>query len=228
MISCVSEDSVLVTFGDRITPTHTLQIATLCNRLELHHQDWLVDLIPSYTTLLVVYDPMRAGVHTVCQCINDALAFDAQHSSAKSPDQPSQRHHKIPVYYSEETGPDLLFLAQSKGLSIEEVIQRHSALEYQVYAIGFMPGFGFLGSVDPKLATPRKDTPRASVSSGSVGIANQQTAIYPKTSPGGWQIIGRSPTTMFDSQKLSLLNIGDRVQFLPISREHFMDLGGEL
>lgn len=227
MIRCVSEDAVLVSFGDQIEPTLTARIAALCNWMEHHQRQWLVDLVPSYTTLLVVYDPMKAGAHQVCQAIDEGLA-QANQSVMDADKRSLGRLHDIPVYYSEESGPDLKPLAESRGLSMESVIALHSDVEYQVFAIGFMPGFGFLGSVDPRLATPRKDTPRSRVPAGSVGIANRQTAVYPKASPGGWQIIGRSPTTMFHPNTLSLLSAGDRVRFQPISRDRFLALGGEL
>lgn len=140
----------------------------------------------------------------------------------------SGRLVELPVYYSSKTGPDLQWLASQSGLDCEEVIRRHCSLEYRVHALGFAPGFAFMGQVDPSIAAPRKASPRKQVPAGSVGIANRQTAVYPQTSPGGWQLIGRCPTPLFDPINLSLLKVGDRVRFTPISREEFLTAGGEL
>jgi KipI family sensor histidine kinase inhibitor len=136
----------------------------------------------------------------------------------------------IPVYYDSSVGLDLVSLAQNKELSVEDVIRLHVQKDYFVYAIGFAPGFPYMGEVDKKIATPRLANPRAKVPKGSVGIADIQTAIYPKQSPGGWQIIGRTPTPMFDASYdgLSYLRVGDKVNFEPISQEMFKKLGGVL
>lgn len=224
MIDCVSENSVLVTLGSRIDPRLTVRIAALCDWLEQQQFQWLIDVVPSYTTLLVVYDPMQLDFRGVTRCLNGGLSL--QHSTEEVC-RPATLH-EIPVYYSPETGPDLIELARQKGLTESQVVELHSQREYQVYAIGFMPGFGFLGTVDPKIQMSRKTTPRPQVPAGSVAIANEQTAIYPKASPGGWQLIGRSPSVMFDRQHLSRFRIGDRVRFTPVSRTDYLGLGGQL
>ncbi|SFM56461.1 5-oxoprolinase subunit PxpB [Marinobacter zhejiangensis] len=225
MIDCVSENSVLVTLGNRIDPALTSKIVALCEWLDLNGEGWLVDLVPSYTTLLVVYDPLQRDFRDVTRIVRQGVGGLAQLTRQPS----SEGHsHEIPVYYSPESGPDLLALAKLKGLSVDEVIRLHSQRSYQVYALGFLPGFGFLGTVDPQIQAPRKVVPRASVPAGSVAIANGQTAIYPRTSPGGWQLIGRSPTVMFDRHSLSRLSIGDQVRFFPVSRKEYLSMGGEL
>ncbi|WP_375177078.1 5-oxoprolinase subunit PxpB [Marinobacter mobilis] len=224
MIDCVSENSALVTLGRQISPRLTARIAALCDWLEQQSFQWLIDLVPSYTTVLVVYDPMQLDFRGVKQCLNNGLSLLQQTTVQGRPG----TVHEIPVYYAPETGPDLGELATQKGLSESRVIELHSQREYQVYAIGFMPGFGFLGTVDPQIQAPRKATPRALVPAGSVAIANEQTAIYPKASPGGWQLIGRSPAVMFDRQNLSRFRIGDRVRFVPVSRADYLGLGGRL
>jgi KipI family sensor histidine kinase inhibitor len=136
----------------------------------------------------------------------------------------------LPVFYSPEVGPDLLSLAKAKNLSPDDVIRLHHEREYRVYAIGFAPGFAYLGQVSERLATARLATPRAKVPRGAVGIADQQTAVYPSESPGGWNLIGRCPVRMFDPNALDALkvSVGDRVRFEPINRETFLELGGEL
>ena len=134
----------------------------------------------------------------------------------------------LPVWYGPESGPDLVELADSNGLSVDEVVQRHHTREYRVYAIGFAPGFAYLGEVDEVIARPRLTTPRQQVPTGSVGIADRQTAVYPAESPGGWNLIGRCPVRMFDPlAAVSMpVGVGDRIQFEPISRSEHLELGG--
>ncbi len=228
-ISAVSEDSVLVTFADAISDALPRRIAHLCNRIEADRNEWLVDLVPSYTTLLVIYDPVQIDFRWVEAYLERSLRMPRETDpDSASPDQPAQTTHDIPVYYSPESGPDLEWIARENNLSVDDVINYHTGRTYTVYAIGFAPGFAFMGQVDPAIATPRKDTPRSRVPAGSVGIANRQTAVYPKASPGGWQLIGKSPVGLFDPTNLSLLNVGDVVRFQPVSRERFLELGGEL
>ena len=136
----------------------------------------------------------------------------------------------LPVHYSHETGADLQALAARAKLSVEDVIKLHSATEYSVFAIGFAPGFAYLGQVDERIAAPRLATPRTLVPQGSVAIADRQTAIYPSDSPGGWNLIGRCPVTMFNpaAQPAMPICVGDRVRFEPVDRKRFIALGGEL
>ena len=136
----------------------------------------------------------------------------------------------LPAYYSPESGPDLEALAQRADLSIEEVIKIHSEMEYRVYAIGFAPGFAYLGEVDERIAAPRLSTPRTRVPRGAIAIADRQTAVYPAVSPGGWNLIGLCPTRMFDpkAEPTMPVQVGDRIRFNPISRDEFFAQGGEL
>jgi KipI family sensor histidine kinase inhibitor len=134
----------------------------------------------------------------------------------------------LPVWYGAEAGPDLKALAESNGLTPDEVVQRHHAREYRVYAVGFAPGFAYLGEVDEAIARPRLATPRQHVPTGSVGIADRQTAVYPAESPGGWNLIGRCPVRIFDPMAAvpMPMAVGDRIQFEPISRTDYLELGG--
>ena len=138
------------------------------------------------------------------------------------------RRIELPLYYSLESGPDLKRLAARAKLSIAEVISIHQQTEYTVFAMGFSPGFAYLGEVDPRISAPRLDTPRQQVAKGSVGIADRQTAIYPAQSPGGWNIIGLCPAPMFDlnKQPSTLVKPGDTVCFKAIDRMQFIQLGG--
>jgi KipI family sensor histidine kinase inhibitor len=136
----------------------------------------------------------------------------------------------LPVYYSTESGADLEHLAEQAELSIADVIALHSGTEYRVYAIGFAPGFAYLGHVDPRIAAPRLPTPRQKVPRGSVAIADRQTAVYPAASPGGWNLIGNCPQRLFDphAKPVMPVAVGDRVRFEAITRERFLARGGEL
>ena len=225
-LSPVSENAVLITLGDEISEALTPQILTLKALVEDDLGDVLLDIIPSYTTLLVIYDlhllTLEAARARLRQCLarlNDALTQAAE-----------GRQVDIPVWYDSAVGYDLETLARDINLSVDEAIRLHTGKTYQVFALGFNPGFGFLVKVDKRLVSPRHATPREQVAAGSVGIADAQTAVYPKASPGGWQIIGRSPTRLFDPDKpldeAALLRVGDRVRFRAVSRDEFVALGG--
>jgi KipI family sensor histidine kinase inhibitor len=223
MIEQVSVDSLLLRLGDSIDPALPGRLATLCHLLEKHSNHWLVDLVPSYTTLLVTWDPLVTDYRSVRHRVLDCLDVSASDRTDKA-----SRLHRIPVWYSTNSGPDLADVARHAGLSVDQVIRIHSDTRYRVYALGFAPGFAFLGETDERIAMPRKTTPRTRVPAGSVAIANRQTAIYPLESPGGWQLIGLSPVRLFDPQNLSLLATGDEVQFYPVTEAEYREMGGEV
>ena len=139
------------------------------------------------------------------------------------------QRHVLPVWYDLSVGPELSLLAARIGGPVSEVIRRHSEREYQVFALGFAPGFAFMGLVEEALAAPRLNTPRKRVAAGSVGIAERQTAAYPAQSPGGWNLIGRTPSALFDRNRegYSLMQPGDTVQFEAVSHAEFIRLGGD-
>lgn len=219
-------DTLTLYFGDRIdiALTEKIRIAAeaLSNKLGLR----LVDLVPSYTSLLLRYDLL----------IDDysSLLTDIAAVLNNLPDHPAEGENAgaidIPVFYHPSVGPDLEAIAARAGLSIEQVIQRHSRQIYHVFAIGFAPGFAYLGEVPQDLETSRLATPRAKVPAGSLGIADRQTAIYPLASPGGWNLIGRTPLTLFDvhREQPSLLRAGQQVRFRAITRDEFLALGGQI
>jgi KipI family sensor histidine kinase inhibitor len=155
--------------------------------------------------------------------IDEALAGLAPDAQARG------KSHVLPVWYDVSVGPELTLLASRSGLSVSEVIKRHSDHEYQVFALGFAPGFAFMGLVDEVLASPRLSTPRKRVAAGSVGIAERQTAAYPVVSPGGWNLIGRTPARLFDRQRdgYSLLQPGDTVRYQAVDHAEFLKLGGD-
>ncbi|MGV8842400.1 MAG: 5-oxoprolinase subunit PxpB [Pseudomonas sp.] len=216
-------DSLILRLFDSIDEGNMPWMLAASQRLRSHFGDALIDLVPSYTTLLLHYDIERISASQARDLITQAFA-DLQPASTTD-----GRCHSLPTWYDRSVGPELPLLAQRSGLSEAEVIRRHSSHEYQVFAIGFAPGFAFMGLVEEVLATPRLSTPRKRIAPGSVGIAERQTAVYPVASPGGWNLIGRSPAQLFDRNidGYSLLQPGDRVRFEPIEHAEFVRLGGD-
>ena len=189
----------------------------------------IIDLVPSYASLMVMFNMMVTDHHHVRNKLRELL----QHIDHELTEQTSSDDNNIvelPVYYSEESGPDLSVIAQRAQLTTEQVIEIHQAQEYRVYAIGFAPGFAYLGEVDERIAAPRLSTPRMKVPKGAVAIADRQTAIYPSVSPGGWNLIGLCPINMFDAKATPTMpvNVGDRVKFKAICKDEFIALGGIL
>lgn len=216
-------DGWLVRLFNEIEESNLAWLTALVRNCEAAFGDSLVDLVPSYTTLLVIFDPLRLSPEEARQRLQAVLL-------ALAPDQDAGATvlQELPTWYDERVGPELPRLAERAGMSIAEVIECHTACTYRVYALGFAPGFAFMGSVDERLATPRLETPRKRVPAGSVGIAGRQTAAYPAVSPGGWNLIGRTAAVLFDRDRdgFSLLKVGDRVRFVPVSQEEFARRGG--
>lgn len=204
-------------------PDYPLFFSALIEFLSTQHRHKFIEIIPSYHSCLLAFDNRKLDKPTIKQIIN---AFISSY-------QPNKKHppklHQIPVCYDSEFALDLAAMADKNNLSIEQIIQTHCQHQYTVYSLGFIPGFAFLGYVDDKIAMPRHLTPRDCVSGGSVGIAGKQTGIYPKDSPGGWQIIGKTPTLLYAPEKniFSIFHIGDQVQFYPIERDEFHRLQTE-
>lgn len=213
-------DSALsVEFGAVIDPLINRQVQALFKKLKADPPSGLIDLIPTYRSLLVQYDPIRLSFEDLQKIIFSLV--DLSESLFETTD----RMVEIPVCYGNDFGPDLGEIAAFHHLSSEEVVTIHSEGLYQVYMIGFTPGFPYLGGLDTRLVTPRKKVPRALVPAGTVGIAGQQTGIYPLDSPGGWQLIGRTPVKLFDLTQPEpfYLKSGDQVTFKAISKEEFED-----
>lgn len=219
----ISEGTLMVEFSTVISTETTQCISDFITYIQQQYASVIIEIVPSYTKVMLQYKLGQCDFNqlqqTSLQWYQD-YNIDRQLISAKV--------HHLAVYYHPEVGPDLQALAMSRQLSIEAVIKLHSSQIYDIGAIGFAPGFAFLSVVDEAIAVPRHPTPRQYVPAGSVGIADQQTAIYPQNSPGGWHIIGNCPQPIFeaDSYPQSDFNIGDKVKFEPIERSIFLDLGG--
>ena len=227
-IEIASENSYIVYFGDRsslhISPEISAAIAAARAQVEQKFGNCLIDSVASYASLLVIYDTNLCDHLWAKKTLRDIL------NTPQSEQKNSGQLVKIPVFYSTKYGPELSLLADNAGLSVDEIISIHSSTEYRVYAIGFAPGFAYLGEVDERLAAPRLATPRLKVPAGAVAIADRQTAAYPASSPGGWNLIGLCPTPMFNpnTQPHMPVSVGDRVQFEPIDEQQYLSLGGEL
>jgi inhibitor of KinA len=228
-ISPLGESALVVSFGNAIDDDINQHVLQVFQRLK-QTSPFIIDVIPAYSSLSIYYDVL--ALHE-----KDKSAFEKMEAiitpllGNKSNDVPNTgRDVSIPVCYSDEFALDIKDLAAQKSLSAEEVIQLHMAKTYRVYMIGFLPGFPYMGKVDSRIATPRKSSPRTTIPAGSVGIAGEQTGIYPLASPGGWNIIGRTPLPLFDKDRTEpvLLQPGDRVRFYSITEDEFKNYQGRI
>ena len=222
-IFVVSDTAYSVEFGDEISQAVAAKVAAFTALLDADDTLPLLEIIPSYRAVLVMYNPLRTNAKEI--------AGQLKKMSSQLPQQGkiAGQTVEIPVCYGGAYGPDLAGLAAEKGLSEQEVIEIHSSAHYPVYMMGFMPGFAYLGGLDKRIAAPRLSIPRIAVNAGSVGIAGEQTGIYPLKLPGGWRLIGRTPLALFDKQRPDpfLLKAGNTVRFVPINEQAYLDQGGE-
>jgi len=206
------ESMLLVELESAIDPVVNERAILLASRLRDRNARGVRDIVPGYCTLGVHYDPLQTDLAALEQAIEREFAGLASLEAVAA-----RPVIEIPVSYGGEHGPDLEAVAAHAGYSMAEVVRRHSERTYRVYMLGFVPGFAYMGRVDPSIAAPRHRVPRERVRAGSVGIAGLQTGVYPVESPGGWQLIGHTTTAMFDPRrdKPSLLAAGDLVRFVP-------------
>lgn len=178
----------------------------------------VVETVPAFASLLVRYDPLRTDYDTVAAAVKPLTA------RTKARRHRGGRTVTIPVCYGGEYGPDLQTVARHAGLTGREVIRLHTAPCYRIYMLGFLPGFPYLGGLDPALFTPRLENPRTAIPAGSVGIGGQQTGVYPVASPGGWQLIGRTPLRLFDPARPLPYAAGDHIRFTAITPQQFRQI----
>ena len=217
-IKPLGDSALLISFGEIIDEEINEKVHALTRAIEKADFEWLVEVVPAYSSLLVVYDPLKVSHAEVEGAIKPLLNAKAEDFEG--------RFIEIPVVYGSSYGPDIEFVAEHNGLTVDDVVEIHSRQVYRVYFLGFLPGFAYLGGMDERIATPRLEKPRLKVPAGSVGIGGKQTGIYPLESPGGWRLIGRTPLRLFNPEKEppTLLQPGDKVKFMPIDESEFRDL----
>jgi len=215
----MGDRALLLEFGDGISPVINEKVRRMSLAIQAEIKEGILETIPTYRSLLIIYHPMILPIKDLekrCERIEEGL---------QQIPFPEPTLTRIPVVYGGSYGPDLGGVATYHRISPEKVIQLHTSKPYLVYMIGFMPGYPYMGELPEELATPRLKTPRLLVPKGSVAIAQRQTGIYSMESPGGWQILGRTPVELFDPEKdlPALLQMGDLVQFYPISEKEFKE-----
>src|SRR4051812_2551524 len=222
-IVALGDSALLLRLGSDFEkePSRTLETVVKATQLlKTTHIPGVIELVPAYTTIALFYDPVRVMDHDVqleniVPWLTPKIETALRGLTKRQRPKLDSRIEEIPVCYDSEFGFDLEEVAQRANVSVNEVVSLHAAPEYRVHCVGFTPGFGFLSGLDPKLATPRRATPRTKVPGGSVAIGGRQTGVYPLRSPGGWNVIGRTPLQLFDLKREppGLLQTGDRVRF---------------
>jgi KipI family sensor histidine kinase inhibitor len=215
----MGDRGLLLEFGDEISAEVNEKVRRMTLAIQAESIEGMIETVPTYRSLLVLYNPLILPVDELKKRL---IRLEEELKQTSFPD---PKLTKIPVLYGGAYGPDLEGVARHLQISPEEVVRLHCSKPYFIYMIGFMPGFPYMGELPDTLITPRLKTPRLSVPAGSVAIAQKQTGIYPMESPGGWQIIGRTPIKLFDPEKdpPALLQMGDLVQFYPISEKEFKE-----
>lgn len=220
----VSENCVLIEFGNKISEDINKKIRIFCEYLDMKSFYGLIEYIPYFSSVSLIYDPLKIKGKESFKFVKEKLGdillnIDFSHDY-------KENIVEIPVYYGGECGQDIEHVANVNNITVDDVINIHSNGKYLVYMIGFAPGFPYLGGLSEKLYTPRRSTPRLVIPQGSVGIAGMQTGVYPIETPGGWQIIGQTPIKLFDinRENKTLLKCGDIAKFYPISYDEYLKI----
>jgi inhibitor of KinA len=213
----LGDAALMVELGREIDPAVSDRVIAYAEAIHARRWDGVLDVVPTYCSVTIHVDPLVLDVGTLMDRLRQISPADSAQKKS------SGRHHRIPVLYGGEFGPDLEDVAAFANLPVAEAIRLHASILYRVYMIGFSPGFPYLGSVPAPLAMPRLATPRTTVPAGSVGIAGSQTGIYPTATPGGWRIIGRTPRQLYRPNNATpfLLSPGDFVQFQPVDPREY-------
>lgn len=221
-ILALGDSAITIEFGDEIDPEINARVMAFAKTLIDQRWQGIHDVVPTYRSVTIHFNPLRCDSAALTKKLKTVPHHEPGHVASQG------TLHEIPVLYGAEWGPDLDDVAAFAGLQPNEAIALHSSIHYRVYMLGFSPGFPYLGLVPECLAIPRRLTPRTQVPAGSVGIAERQTGIYPTATPGGWQLIGRTPTAIYRRTSVDpfLLKPGDLVRFRSIDRDEFDDLRG--
>lgn len=216
-IRTAGDSTLLVEFGKEINPEINARIASFVQLVREQQVEGIVDMIPTYCSLLINYDPRIVLYKDIKKRIQDLLKVELSGTAR------CKKIYEIPVCYGGEYGPDLDLIAEHAGLSKEEVIQIHSSQDYLIYMLGFLPGFTYLGGLDERIHTPRLPNPRIRIEAGSVGIGGSQTGIYPLDSPGGWNLMGKTPVKTYDPDRETpiLVEAGEYIRFVPIDEDEY-------
>lgn len=220
----VGEGAILVEFGQDVSPVIQAGVSALEQAITFEMHPAISEWVPTYRSLLVYYDPLQVSYQELADWLLE------RSSNQGNVEAVPRRRVTIPVLYGGEMGPDLEFVAQHTRLDPAEVIRLHEQPDYLVYMLGFMPGFPYLGGLNPQIITPRLTTPRTAVPAGSVGIADRQTGVYPLSSPGGWQLIGRTPMRLYAPERPEpiMLRPGDLLKFRSVTAEEYADLAEQV
>ena len=215
------DKSIVVEFGNEINEGINKKVISLMKVIEKSNlKNVVTEIIPTYRSLMINYNPLNIEYDNL---INEVKELEQKLEEIKIEE---PKIHEIPVCYNKQFGIDIETVANHNDLTVDEVIQIHTSKEYLIYMLGFTPGFPYLGGMDKRIATPRLQIPRTKIHAGSVGIAGSQTGVYPIDSPGGWQIIGRTPIKLYDENREQqiLLRAGDFIKFVPITLDEFIKI----
>lgn len=213
----VGDSAIKVNFAGEISPELNAAIRAYCRGLEEASIFGVIEWVPAFNSVTVYYRPKQIGYNFLAEKLDNLCDLPDDKTKMKS------RIVRVPVLYGGKYGPDLQRVAELNQLEKEEVIDIHQNQEYLVYMIGFLPGFPYLGGLDKRIAAPRLEQPRREIFAGAVGIANEQTGIYPVTSPGGWNIIGKTPLLLFDQSEF-LFQAGDYIKFYRVNEDEFSEI----
>lgn len=218
VITPVGDSAISIEFGQVIDPNINQHIRQTVEGIQNLHLEGIVEMVPTYCALLIQYDALRYTYTEICHILEPIC-----NQPVTASENELVTVVEIPTVYGGKFGPDLGFVASHNQLTEDGVVTIHSGTDYLVYMMGFIPGFTYLGGMDQRIATPRLSSPRTVIPAGSVGIAGEQTGTYPSDSPGGWQIIGRTPVLMYDmnQEQAALLKAGDYVRYVPIDESAF-------
>ena len=219
------ETGLVVEFGNAIDPAVNTRVHDLARRVGAECGNVVEAVVPTYRSFLIFFDPLLISRQELVAKIEKLAAAPADSTTAAA-----VKTVLIPTLYGGEAGPDLEFVAGHNQLTPAEVVQIHSSVPYRIYMIGFTPGFPYLGGMSEKIAAPRLKTPRTKIPAGSVGIAGTQTGLYPVESPGGWQLIGRTPLQVFNprSEQPFLYSAGDFLQFQPVTAAEYVQISQDV
>ncbi|MBR1856414.1 MAG: 5-oxoprolinase subunit PxpB [Oribacterium sp.] len=212
--------SLLIQFEQVISPEVNQKIAAAAKLIRAQQISGIIDMIPTYCSLLINYNPLVISYETLYKRVESIVRMESHSEAGK------KKVWEIPVVYGGAYGPDLGAIAEHAGISEEEVIKIHSSQDYLIYMLGFLPGFTYLGGLDEKIHTPRLASPRVRIPAGSVGIGGSQTGIYPMDSPGGWQLMGMTPVKTYDPDRETpiLVEAGDYIRFVPVTEEKYLEI----